>query len=276
MTDLCASGSLTGMKHILFFAAVAISYQAGGQSLEVITPQKTVNLSLATLKANLKPVTVKVDDPVYKKPMDYDAFALNDVLKFAGAGPTATADEIVFVAVDGYAPNTEFSKLKKYQAYLAYQVAGSAGFPEVAQGKSVINPGPFYVVWKDMKKSSDHVPWPYQLVKIEVVDWNQKFPLVYPQKAADGTRVKRGFLVFKAECIRCHSMNLQGGDLGPELNFPKNITEYWNANTVKEYIRDNTQFRAKSKMPPFKHLSEVQLNDLMAYLKFMKGQKPPR
>lgn len=260
------------MKNALL-VLVLFSLPAWAQKLEIITPQKTSSLSLALMKAKLKRVSVKIDDPVYGKEMEYDAFALEDVLRLGGVDLSASADEIVFVAIDGYAPNTDFAKIKNHKAFLAYGVHAGKKFPQVAQGKTKISPAPFYVVWEEGKKIPDHVPWPYQLAKIEIVDWNKKFPGLFPAKAAADSAERKGFNLFKAECIRCHSLNLQGGDLGPELNVPKNITEYWDQGVLKEFIRDNSQFRLKSKMPPFKQLSDEQLNDLLAYLRYMKGHK---
>jgi len=87
--------------------------------------------------------------------------------------------------------------------------------------------------------------------------------------------VMKGFLVFKNECVRCHSINLQGGELGPELNAPQNVAEYWAKDTLKRFIRDASSFRYKTKMPPFPHLKDQELDEVLDYLEFMKGHKLP-
>jgi mono/diheme cytochrome c family protein len=123
------------------------------------------------------------------------------------------------------------------------------------------------------KKLAESLPWPYQLVRIEAVSFARKYDRLYPQGVADGTPVKRGFVRFKDECLRCHSINLQGGDVGPELNTPKNILEYWDPKTARQFIRDPGSFRAKSKMPAFPHLTDPDLDDLFAYLSYMRERK---
>jgi mono/diheme cytochrome c family protein len=258
---------------LLAVSVVIFTTAAHAQNLDIITPKKTTALPLADMRAKLKTYTVKIDDPVYKAIKEYDAFALQDVLQLAGAEAGESADEIVFGTVDGYAPNMPFALLKDHRALVAYQEHSTPGrFAMVNQGKAKISPWPFYLVWEDGIKAGD-VPWPYQLIKIEVVNWRQKYPNVAPEGAKPGSNEMKGFVIFKAECIRCHSINLQGGDLGPELNAPQNVTEYWKSDVLRDYIKDNSTFRYKSKMPAFTKLKSEQLDQLMAYLKHMKNHK---
>jgi mono/diheme cytochrome c family protein len=85
--------------------------------------------------------------------------------------------------------------------------------------------------------------------------------------------VRKGFALFKNQCIRCHSLNLQGGEVGPELNSPKNVTEYWDKATLRAFIRDAASFRLKDKMPSFHQLTDENLDELLAYFIYMKGHK---
>ena len=243
------------------------------KNLEVITAQKKVSLSLQELKTKLKSHSVKINDPIYQSGKEFDGFLLKDVLELAGVDFSTQADEVIFGTIDGYAPNVTFAKIKTHRAYVTYQEHGTPGkFALVSQGKTKISPLPFYLVWEEGNALAG-VPWPYQLVRLEVVDWKQKYPHVFPEAAAEGSAVMNGFALFKAECIRCHSMNLEGGDVGPELNAPLNITEYWSAENLRAYIQDNSKFRYKSKMPQFTKFTTQQLDELLAYLLAMKGQK---
>jgi mono/diheme cytochrome c family protein len=260
----------------ILFALLFCSAVASAQNLEVVSAKKTLTLTLDTLKAKLKSYTVKIDDPVYLKTMEFDAFLLSDVLQAAGVDSADRADELIFTAVDGYAPSVSFDKLKDHKAYLAYQDHATPGrFPLVQQGKAMISPWPFYVVWSDGAKLKDEVPWPYQLVKLEVANWSAKFPKLVPVKLAANSAQMQGFALFKDHCVRCHSINLQGGDIGPELNVPQNVTEYWSRGTLKDFIKDASKFRAKSKMPSFTQFSDKDIDHIYAYLRIMREHKIP-
>jgi mono/diheme cytochrome c family protein len=66
---------------------------------------------------------------------------------------------------------------------------------------------------------------------------------------------------------------LQGGVLGPELNAPKNVTEYWQLHDLKAFIRNPESYRYQSKMPAFSHFSDADIDAVLAYLQQMKQQK---
>src|SRR5262245_55749139 len=93
---------------------------AAEPSLTIVTPKKTVSLSLSEMKKIFKVQTVEIDDPVYKAKKSFEAFALADVFKAAGFEGTDAADEIVFTAKDGYSPNMSFADMKKHTGYLAF------------------------------------------------------------------------------------------------------------------------------------------------------------
>ena len=119
------------------------------------------------------------------------------------------------------------------------------------------------------------VPWPYQLATIEIIDFESKYSLMMPAGAGADSPEQQGFALFKNQCMRCHSINLQGGDLGPELNVPRNVTEYWSEQNLRAFIKDASGFHARSKMPPFLHLTDEQLDQLVLYLTSMRAQKIP-
>jgi cytochrome c2 len=242
-------------------------------SIQISLPGKEKTFSLTQLKSKLKTITVTIDDPVYKKKKSYDGFLLIDLLNLAGFNEKSTHDELIFTAQDGYSPNASFHLLQQHRAVLTFREHGKQGYEKIAQGKSMISPAPFYVVWEDSEKLDKEVPWPYQLVKIEVVNFRQKYAKLFPTNAASDSVVMKGFLTFKNQCIRCHSINLQGGDLGPELNVPLNITEYWPKDTLKRFIHDASSFRYKSKMPPFRHLQDHEINQILQYFEYMKDFK---
>lgn len=259
----------------LLAVAVLFSWESASASavpaeLKVVLSGRAQTLSLAQLKKRLKSATLTVQDPVYKKEKTYEGFWLADVLKLAGM-TEAEGDEIVFTCADGYAPTLSFSKMKAHKGLVAFrEPKAKAGWQKFQQGKAWMTPAPFYIVWD---ASHHEVPWPYQVVGIEVIRFKEKYSRIFPETVETTSPVYKGFTLFKGECLRCHSLNLQGGDLAPELNYPKNITEYWEDSTLLAFVRDPGQFRARSKMPAFPQLKEQDLSDLLSYLKWIKNHK---
>lgn len=259
---------------ILLLALLPATVLAAEEPLSIVIDGKETQFTLAELRKELKVTSVTIEDPVYAARKSYDGFPLNDVLKLAGLPKDAKGDELVFTAKDGYSPNVSFAELKAHKAVLAFQEHGQQKrFTRVAQGKSKLDPGPWYVVWEEGKELGDKVPWPYQLAKIEVVDFAKRYDKIFPAKEEEGSGVRKGFVLFKNQCIRCHSLNLQGGEVGPELNSPKNVIEYWDKATLRAFIRDASSFRFKDKMPSFPHIKDGDLDDLLAYFNYMKDHK---
>lgn len=258
------------MKLLLLFLLSQISISLTvDEKVELIGPSKSASMSVDALRSRMKIHTVSIEDPVYNTKKKYDGFLLSEVLQQV-TGNGEPLDEIVFTSKDGYSPNMSADTLKKHKGYLVYQEHDKP-FEKITQGKARLDPGPFYVVWEEGRKIEHEVPWPYQVVKIEAVDFKKKFPKIFPHNAT--ANELKGFNLFKSQCLRCHSVNLEGGDVGPELNVPKNITEYWEPKILKEFIRHPSSFRAKSKMPDFAILAPADVDHVLAYLRKMKSQK---
>lgn len=260
----------------LFFSIFLSPWSFAKNSIDIVLPKRSKTFTLEELKNRVGVTKITVQDPVYKKTKTYQALDLNKVLTISG-WTAEMGDEIAFVCKDGYTPSLPIEKLKGRKGYLAIRdTEASGGWEKVRQGKAMVTPAPYYLVWENMEKEgleSEVYPWPYQLTKIEVIHFESKFSRLFPTGAAKDNAVFSGFQTFKNACIRCHSMNLQGGELGPELNVPKNITEYWSEKVLQQFIQNPLNFRARSKMPPFPDMQGEKWEQLLAYFKWMREHK---
>ncbi|MCB0096992.1 MAG: cytochrome c, partial [Caldilineaceae bacterium] len=116
--------------------------------------------------------------------------------------------------------------------------------------------------------------WLYQLTAIEVIDFATKYDRLYTPDIAENATVYAGFKRFTENCLRCHSINLQGGVEGPELNIPQNITEYRGHDTLLAFIKNPASFRASSKMPSMeKRYTDAEIESILAYIAWMADHK---
>ncbi len=242
-------------------------------SLFIIVAGKSKSYSLHELKRKLKVSSISGYDPVYKQQKTFDGFHLKDVIELAGPIPT-DLDEITFEASDGYAPSINVKEAFATNALVAFQEKGlKNNFSKAQSNSKVVDLRPYYLVWEGGEKVPHYYPRPYQMVKIELVKFKEKFKNLYPDALDSAEQAKKGFLLFKGECFRCHSINGTGGTLGPELNSPNNVTDYWVNDKLKGFIKDATAFRANSKMPSFKDMSDESIEQILSYLKFIKSYK---
>lgn len=259
---------LLGFLSFCCFASTA-------QQLQIQLPDQQQQWTLAQIKQKVPVQRIKLFDPVYNSEKSFEGVSLLQLLKAAGYRHGQAVDEVVFTSADGYAPSMPLEYVLDDQALLVFAETGKKEFEfaPVAQGKAMVSPAPFYLVWKQGKAVAKTRPWPYQLVKLELVSFKQRYPKLYPTNTPQNSAAYQGFLLFKQFCISCHSINLQGGDVGPELNAPKNVTEYWTEAHLKAFITNASDYRYKSKMPAFTQLSAQDIDQLVAYLKQMKSHK---
>jgi mono/diheme cytochrome c family protein len=239
---------------------------------------REAKLTKGELRARCGPTPVTVLDPYYQTERRFVACPLERVFELGyGAPPSAFAGEdFLLVALDGYSRTAPGSQLAEGGAFLAFDDAdrvarGESGFDPIDRRQ--VDAGPFYLVWTGPGRSDAHrYPWPYQLARIEVTRFEERFPHTVPTGAAEGSPARRGYAIFRRECVSCHAINGEGGRVGPELNVPRSIVEYRDAETIKAYVRDQASFRYTS-MPAHPHLSDADLDGLVAYFTHMSGRK---
>ena len=159
------------------------------------------------------------------------------------------------------------AKLGEEGGWLAFRDLDvpSGGWEPVGHKKA--NPGPFFLVWTGELQSTENAyPWPWQLAAINLIRFEDQYPAVVPAGAPEKGAAWRGFATFKARCLRCHSMNLEGGKIGPDLNAPQSITAYRSKAMLLSFIRQPSKYR-HSQMPDHTDLTDGYLEDLYRYFK---------
>lgn len=227
--------------------------------------------SVSDMAALSPMVSWRAYDPYYKKEKRWRTIPLEPVLRAMFPQDDAPEQEFLLRAKDGYQVHMAGTRLFSKDVYLAVEDLEVPGWEPI--GPQEVNPGPIYMVWRGPdQQDQEAFARPWQLAEIEQVSFAQAFPKVVPTGRLDDPLVARGFETFKAQCVRCHAINRQGGRVGPELNVPQNITEYRPEAQIKAYIRNPRTFRYGN-MPAFSHFDEDTLRGLVAYLKVKAGQK---
>lgn len=225
-------------------------------------------LSLAELSRAVVPVTVNGWDPYYQHPKRFAALPLARVLAVGFAGvPDLASRSFVLRARDGYTVPLEGGRLLEDGGHLAVRDLEAPSWEPI--GPQRANPSPAYLIWSHpMQTNLETHPRPWQLAVIEVARFEDAFPHTAPTGEPEGGPARRGYAIFARECVRCHAINREGGRVGPELNVPQSIVAYRPEAQIRAYIRNPRTFRYGN-MPPHPHLSERDLDDLIAYLRAM-------
>jgi len=222
-------------------------------------------------------------DISYRVPMTYRAVPVASLL----AGITLPDDSVIeAVALNGFVAqippglllNTDESKAV---AWLAIEPQDRPWPPLPHKDE---NAGPFYIVWTGAEVGSIRSEqWPYQLAKLK----SQPSPAArWPALAVDPALpptdpVRAGQTLFFVQCLTCHKLNGAGAaNVGPDLNVPRNPTEYFTPQGLHELIRDPRAVRTwrAQAMPGFPpdYLSDHEIDLVIAYLKHMADRKQPQ
>jgi len=237
-----------------------------------------IELTDANLMQPLKAQTVDIShDPVYQTAKQYQAYPLSNLTNKLAIPNGQQSDDwvLVFTAADGYKVAMAYPDALKEQGYIAFKdnAAAPKDWQPFKFGKKTMTPEPYYLVWPKSGLDEWRYPWPFQLVAMSLQPAKDYYGAAAPTNSND-PQVKNGFKLFSRYCIRCHSVNLAGGNVGPELNIPKNVSEYFKENELSGFIRNASAYRAGTKMPSFENVISVEdAQSIVHYLKHKKSEK---
>ncbi len=227
---------------------------------------------------------LKIFEVHEKRERTYQAYPVRPIFDQIFGKQWRKAEEIVFSCKDGYQPSIPVAKFLAYDAYFAFASADSSPFilHNALQNNEIAKLGPIYLIWDNLKVpelldegASD---MPYQIVGIELTTFATRFPDLFPPTGTS-TAIQQGFLHFRKYCIACHTINGQGGNKAPELNYPTSVTEYIKPEYLKRWIDDPSDIRYNTTMPALAAEipeREKVIEEITAYLKAMSTMKSLR
>ncbi|MGE8318740.1 MAG: c-type cytochrome [Comamonas sp.] len=257
----------------------AAGLQAATLTLDGPGGQRQLDSEVLAHHAEARDIAVP-RDASYHRAMRYRAVPLAVVLRELGL--TAT-DTLEVVATDGFVAQLPGALALqqgagKPQPWLAIEPKDAPWpvLPDRPHGA-----GPMYIVWPvDQGVSSEQ--WPYAVARLHVRESpERRWPeiAVAASLPADAP-ARRGQAVFIVQCLTCHAMNGAGGaTMGPDLNRPMSPVEYFQPQALRQLVRNSASVRRwpAQAMPAFsaEQLSDASLDDLIAYLQHMAGQRQP-
>lgn len=215
---------------------------------------------------------------------DWSAFPFAELLTKVYGEKWKTAEELLFTCSDGYQPSVPVAKLKEFSAYLAVARKDQPEFTmtnRFQNGAKVVL-GPYYLVWDNVGrpelKAEGAADQPYQVVAVDLIEFKDRFPALAPiiVKGVDTKAAKRGFLAFRKHCITCHTVNGEGGQKGPELNYPVSVMELWKEAWLRKWIENPAAIRWNTTMPPLQVAEKEKAkvtSEIVAYLRAMEKNK---
>lgn len=237
-------------------------------------------LTAATLKEKLEPQEVTVWEPHEGREANYRGFSLRELLTKIYGPDWKAADELAVTNKSGL-QNIEIARLKTADAFLVFEKIASEKLTVAnrEKGGEALDVGPFYLAWDNLKsreirrRGTDG--WLAGITSFDLLLYSDKNPRAAPPKRSKPA-VKAGFVVFRSQCLSCHTINGEGGGKGPELNYPASVTEYLTPAWLTRWMLDPASVRFNTTMPGLPDAlpnRKEMAKDVVAYLKAMAGTK---
>ncbi|MFO7286455.1 MAG: c-type cytochrome [Gammaproteobacteria bacterium] len=230
--------------------------------------------SLAAIRAAVAPRTVEVHcDPVFHRTLEFTGFPLQEVVaKFL----VGNQEALVFTATDGYKVLLPRDKVTD-EAVLAFtNTSDGSGWLPSESASAPADLGPLYLVWEGTEACDSAYDgyWPYQVESILTESADALLARIAPNPRDVSAAVSAGFIVFRDNCLSCHQVRGVGGTVGPALDRPMAVTDYWKEDRLRDFVLDAPSFIADTKMPPFRErLDSKAYDDLMAYIAWVATRR---
>ena len=236
-----------------------------------------VKVDLGQGDTRFPPESVRVYEPYELRDVEFWAVPAGAVLDAVYGDKWRTGQVLSMTALDGYVSTVPVSRFLSHKAWFAIARTDREEFTLDKKVPKVETVGlaPVCLVWDSIhdaaiRAEGDH-GWPYQLAHVQLTTFAAAFPgLAPPEHSAP--EASAGFDLFTAHCASCHSIDGHGGKVGPELNAPHNVTEYWQPQWLHQWIDNPQSIRKGTAMPGLPtHVPERQkaIDDIIAYLKAM-------
>ncbi len=264
----CDSSQKKANKDSLQVAKLAIEEVPANDSLIIdLLDLRDRGLLKVTQIVSIKP------DPVYHKNKRFNALPLKDILeKYSSIKRMNAADlKVVFECEDGYKPEMPLEILLSAKAFLAVSDVDALkgrDWEILLKNGQESKMEPFYVVYEGVSGDDVSYKWPYNLVKIHLAPLHENDEALKPKNKS----TLAGYELFKNRCQTCHAINKIGGKMGPELNYPKSVTEYWKTDDLKAFIQNPASYRYNVKMPTL-GIKPEEATAVVKYLSYMSEHK---
>jgi mono/diheme cytochrome c family protein len=243
---------------LLLAIALATGAAAEGAPAELAFARHgevVVRLALDELRRLAPADEVRVHEPYEDGLAHFAALPLLDVLDAVYTPSWREEEELLFTCRDGYQPTLPVTRALDHRAWLAFDRRDRPGFAirkrESGETRR-IELAPFYLVWENLaderiRQEADY-GWPYQLVGIDLIRRSDRFPRMTPPPGASD-QVLAGFAAFRVHCSKCHELNGEGGDIGPELNHAAAPATTRDPEWLRNWIEDPSRILPNARMP---------------------------
>jgi cytochrome c2 len=168
---------------------------------------------------------------------------------------------VEFICTDGYNPRINLNLILENKGYIVNKI--------INEGKEealIPKHQPYYLVWENIQ-DVNILPWPYALANMRLINLADEKEFLLPVEDAVAAN---GLQVYKKYCMKCHAINGIGGIMGPELNYPRNIIQYFQQDSLYAYVKDPQAFRHNNRMAPVKNITKADMEAIIHYFEYIQ------